>query len=74
MISGHLLAAWELTKRHCRNPEQKEAIFYAASFHSKMLKDVSKPTGCQTNEIPGVGIGYILVELLASEEVLELVL
>lgn len=39
-----------------------------------MLKDVSKPTGCETNEIPGVGIGYILVELLASEEVLELVL
>lgn len=63
-----------LTKRHCRNTEQKEAIFCAAFFHSKMLKDVSKPTGCQTKEIPGMGIGYVLVELLASKKVLELVL
>lgn len=50
MISGHLLAAWDSPKGTV------EAIFYAASFHCNMLKDVSKPIGCQTNEISGVGL------------------
>ena len=50
VISGHLLAAWYSPKGTV------EAIFYAASFHCNMLKDVSKPIGCQTNEISGVGL------------------
>lgn len=39
-------------------------------LNSRLLKDVSKPTGCQTDEILGLRIGR--AALLAGGEVLEL--